>query len=451
MNPLPHFLDLFATNHFTTYFILSLAVISLLKYVKPKLVIPKRLLLWAIIVAGLLLRIGWLNVSSYEPKISWDKTHMLESDVTNVNAIELTRGIWFHGIDGQPSGRRPIGYPMLLGLMYRIFGIHHQVIWALNLMLFAATVVLIFLMAKILFSERVALLAAFLFSVYPVSIYSVKLVTDEHLFLPLWYLGLYLLLREINGKRLGWAVVWYGIIFGYATMTRTNSIFMPFVIAFAYFLMKAPWKRIAIVFVGVFLVMQLINLPWVIRNYKVWGVPVLYTATSQYVYTYANLNATAEGGHIPRRGEPGFSEALEKARLSGNEGLYHAAANRELSHWLLTHPGEFLLTGTGKLLIFMGWNRSGGVWPIWFQYYEGSFDPSRPLAPALKDFFEETAYTFYYCIFFSFLFSIARLGWGWKKISEAKRAGLWVLGSCFFFWFPGTHAPLSSQEGPFSP
>ena len=359
---------------------------------------------------------------------------MLESDITNIQALELTQGVWFYDDQGAPSARRPIGYPLLLGLVYKIFGPFAWAAYGLNLALFSGGLWLVYLLGKIIFDETAGGLGAFFYSVYPVSVYSIKLITDEHLFVPLWFLGLYLLLREMKGRPARWPLLWYGIIFGAATMTRTHSIFMPLVVAFAYFLIKAPWKKIVMGFLAVAFFMQLVNLPWVIRNYKIWGVPVLYTANNSYVYRDLNSSATPEGGgHIPGKGEEGYSAELEEAKKAGGV-KYHVLSGQLMTQWILNHPKQFLLLGTSRAIYFMGWNRSGGVWPTWFQFQEGSFDPARPIPQAVKDLLEETAYAFYYALLFCFMFSIFLIAKRWRRLSGETRRAILVLGSCFIFW-----------------
>ncbi len=425
----------FNSNHFTLTLAVTLLIFSLLKYLKfPTVRRPKRLIL-GLILFGIVLRVLWLSYSSHTPQFSWNPKHMLENDLINLHAIDLTRGVWFVDDQGLPSGRRPIGYPLFLGLLYKVFGVHLWVSRVSNLALFAAAAVLIYQIARSIFSRRVGALAVFLYSIDPTSIYSVALITDEHLFLPVWYLGLWLLLRQTQGKAPRTALLWYGIIFGYATMIRTHPIFMPLVVAWCYGLMRKSLRETVSAFVVVLFVMQLVNLPWVLRNYRAWGQPVLYTATAGYLYSQFNSSASPEGGgHIPSKGEEGYSEKLEAAARSGNPAVFHSAANAEMMRWMRTHPKAALSLGVKRLIVFMGWNRSG-LWPTWFQFYEGSYDPARPISSERKAFFEELAYAFYYSVLFSFIFSLFYFGRRWKTFPPAARVGILTLGACFFFWF----------------
>ena len=219
---------------------------------------------------------------------------MSEFDIINAHANDLTQGIWFEDGEGNPIGRRPMGYPMFLGLLYSVFGAHNAVAWTSSLILYIATTLLIFGLGKELFSAPIGLIAALFFSIYPDAVLSIKMVTDEHLFLPVWYLGLYLLVRELGGAKMRFSWLWYGLIFGFSTMIRTHTIFMPVVISAAYFAARMPWKKVFSGFLLTMLVMQMINVPWVMRNYKAWDSFVLYTATAPFIYAAYNPTAPPE-------------------------------------------------------------------------------------------------------------------------------------------------------------
>lgn len=423
-------------NDLFAYFLATLFILSLIKYVWRDREISTGLALSLTIALGLGFRILWLFYSSHEPKMAPTGGNLLEMDLINLHAIDLKQGRWFLNPDGTPSGRRPLGYPVFLGALYQIFGTHIEVAWISSIVLYVATAILIFLLARAIFREKLALLSTFLFSIYPTSIYSIKMITDEQLFLPVWFLGLYLLFREIHGKKIPFSWLWYGIIFGYATMIRTHTIFMPAVVGLAIYLKKEPLKKIILGTLAVGLVMQLVNLPWAIRNYKAWKTPVLYTATSQFVYAQVNSTAKPEGdGHVPLKGEPGYSEELDRATQSGNEGLAHKIAGREMRKWILSHPTEFLSLGTARLLYFMNWNRKGGIWPLHYQFSKDAFNPARPVSPEVLETFEELAFSFYYTILFSSIFSIIMLIRMWSSLTAPQRSCILVLAACFAFWF----------------
>ena len=427
-----YFFDLFETNRYTLYLVLFLGALPFLKLLRfPK--IPPRAALCALLALGFVLRLGWLFFSSHEPKMSYTNEGFQEVDYINVHAVQLSQGIWFHGPDGTPIARRPIGYPLLLGLFYKLFGASVEVAYGLNLALQMLTIWLVYLIGKRAFGETAGLVAALLASIYPISIYSVKMTTDENLFLPLWYAGIYLLVRDASGQRVRWAFLWYGLLFGFATMTRTHTVFMPVVVALAYWLSKRSWKRIAAAFFVTFFVMQLVNLPWVLRNYKVWKAFIPYTFSARAVYSAVNSTSTPEGGRLPQRGEPGFSEELEQATQAGDIAAMQRISNVLITRWIAEHPLEFLDLGAKRLILFVGWDRRG-IWPIWYQFYDGAYDLARPLGQKARDALEEYAYVFYYILFFLYFASWGLAVKRWGTLDRPSQIALWVLGACFILY-----------------
>lgn len=424
---------------FTAYLALILLGLSIFKYVAPsfffqKLKNSRRWALAFVFFLGIILRLVWLFYSSHEPRMTWDPRGMAETDLVNRYAIEMTQGIWFHDVNGQPTGRRPIGYPLLLGLLYKIFGVQIWVAWLANVGLFTAALFFLHRMTRTLFSEGPALVAAFLFAIYPISIYSVKLLTDENLYLPVWYGGLYLLFRNMKEERHAFQWLFYGLIFGYAAMTRTHAIVMPAVIGAAYFVLRWPWRRILIHVILTAVVMQLVNLPWVIRNYRAWGVPVLYSATNHnLLYYHLNSKEPQDFGHAPVPGERGYSDEFARTLASGNEGKLHKLSGQMLKEQWRQYPLEIFSRGASGLLFFMNVNKRG-VWPIWHQYYEGHYDPQRPLPGPLKKKLENYAYAFYYVLFYSTLFAALFL-WRQRKTLDPMKKKLLAIFSLNFMLY----------------
>lgn len=190
-----------------------------------------------ILVLALILRLGWLGFNHYRPPFTYEEGRqkhysLTEYDHINIDAVEISKGRWPHREDkevtiseicdvsfglhnpkckfyinhksmktyikGEPLAWRPIGYPAFLGLLYFLFGANYWTLYGSTLILQLLTVWIIYLIGLEIFDERTALISAFLFAVYPISIYSTSLALDEHLFLPLFLGGLLLLIREIK-------------------------------------------------------------------------------------------------------------------------------------------------------------------------------------------------------------------------------------------------------------
>ncbi len=403
------------------------------------------------ILFGVVLRLGWLSICEYRPAFEWPESTtevkvLTEYDQINIMASDITRGVWFRDAQGQALVRRPIGYPIFLAFFYKLFGRSYVVVYALQLFLFAITVLLIFLLASQAFDVRVGFLTAFLFIIYPLSIYSIVLTLDEHLFLPLWYFGLYLLFREIKGRPLPWSWLWYGLIFGYAAMTRTHAIFMPLVLALVFIRLKYRWKKVVLSALAVFFVGQLINLPWVMRNLREFGAPIPYLAGNHYLYFTNNPQAFVTREYYdmqryPRPGEQGYSEKVRRLELAITENNWRVVQRlgAELTReWILSRPGDFLALGTQKVLHFFSPDRSRGLWAIDLVSEATQLTPDRQLHPSLRMAAEDWAYGFYYVVLYLFFLGVGWTRVVWRRLSVVQKNSLFCFGLCFLF-YAGLH------------
>ncbi len=463
MRILPVFNEYFKTNYFTSILISLLALCVLYKFLpwvssrprKPRGAYKKTKLAMFLILACLLggvLRAGWISICHYVPAFHWSDAelkgkNLIEPDGINIHAARLREGAWMLDPQGHPTTRRPIGYPDLLGALYAVFGATLSVFYVFNFALFFSTVILIYFLGKDLFGGEAGLLSAFLFSIYPVSIYSSCLALDEHLFLPLWYFGLLLLFRQIQGRPVRWALFWYGVIFGYATMTRTHTFFMPLVVGFVYFLAKNSWKKILLSIITVYVIAQIMILPWVIRNYRIWGVYVPYTATNHDVYHGCNPSVRSgdNNGHWPAPGEPGYNAELSQAISEYDVPKIQKLASQEIWSYMTTQPLDFVVLGVEKWLHFMGTTRKTGVWAIDLMEESKQKTPELLLSPASRHFFEECAFGAYYVLFYLFIFGLLRVARSWSSMPLANRGCFAIVSLCFLLYL-GEHFILYPER-----
>ena len=112
---------------------------------------------------------------------------------------------------GFPTAFWPVGYPGMLGFLFKIFGGSVFVGQAANLIFAAASFFLVVSITQHLFrSTFAANLAAFLFAVYPNGIAYTALILSEVYFTFLLLLGAYLMLKHCRGL---WLVP-IGVVFG---------------------------------------------------------------------------------------------------------------------------------------------------------------------------------------------------------------------------------------------
>jgi 4-amino-4-deoxy-L-arabinose transferase-like glycosyltransferase len=174
------------------------------------------------------------------------------------------------------------GYPWLMSVVFRLFGIFSPVsvivVIGLNILFSSLSVIPLYRLAAKCFGHSAALLAAAVFVFYPPSIWhSMNSIWDTTIFT---FLALCLLstLSRYSGNFGGLDAVRLGLLMGLAAIVNAVVlIFYPFV---AFWMVG--WNRAAIVtrekrtFLFLLsMVIVLLLFPWILRNYYVFGRPML--------------------------------------------------------------------------------------------------------------------------------------------------------------------------------
>ena len=223
---------------------------------------------------------------------------------------------------GSPTALRPPGYPFWLGGLYAVFGDHPDAGRIAGALLGALSVFLILLLARRLWDDRVALVAAGLAAVSPALIYVNGSLVSEQIFLPLM-LGavlVTLMAREAEGRRLLALAALAGALCGVAALTRVVGLVLVGAIAIGL------WRRWAAVAVAVLATIVVVT-PWIVRNNTVFDtfVPL---ATQEGFNLYGTYNPTSyNDGNFrlpptlpdaaPLFGRPGYDEARISSELGG--------------------------------------------------------------------------------------------------------------------------------------
>jgi 4-amino-4-deoxy-L-arabinose transferase-like glycosyltransferase len=244
---------------------------------------------------------------------------------------------------GGASALHPPTYPYLLGAIYRVFGPHVTAGRAAGALLGTVTVLLLYLVAREVWSERVALVAAALASVFPPLVMLNASLLSESLFLPL-ELGLVLavLAYRRRGQRLRWAAA-IGIFCGLAALTREVALLLVVPGAIGAWTVRPlfSWRALRAPAVVV-LATVLTIVPWTLRNERRFHrfVPVATEGGLALAGTY-NPVTRADGTHRarwrPAERIPGFGAlfhrpGIDEARLSDE-----LAARAQTYAW--QHPG----------------------------------------------------------------------------------------------------------------
>ena len=173
-----------------------------------------------------------------------------------------------YSYQGQPTRMRPPLYPLFLAGIQGLFGTNLRFIQAAQVVLVAATLVVFYLLVGRVFGNKVAVIAAFLLSLYVPFTVRAALVMSEVLFIFLLFLALYLVISAIQEHKAKYYVA-AGAILGLASLTRPITVFLPLILIPLLIMVtrqqigpRFALKQSAL-FLSTFL---LVLLPWGIRN-----------------------------------------------------------------------------------------------------------------------------------------------------------------------------------------
>jgi 4-amino-4-deoxy-L-arabinose transferase-like glycosyltransferase len=280
-----------------------------------------------IFILALVIRGGYALVSErIDPFLVQNPLH---GDAWSYDLIttSLLNGTGYATRPPQPDGFWPPGYPVFLWLLYSVTG-HHLIVGRLANALFGAiTCVIVYMLTKRLFNERVSRLTALGAVFFPYHIYFGNWLIAENLFL-LLMTGTLLLAVELQKKLRYWQAALLGILVGICILTKPVTIFfLPF--AGLYFLISIRSRRLPIIILTALTMVAVVGV-WVIRNHVTFGGFSL-SKNGGYTFYGAN-NADAFGGHIE-----GFPAPIPELSESEQDREYYQLA----FEWISQNPGDF--------------------------------------------------------------------------------------------------------------
>lgn len=267
---------------------------------------------------------------------------------------------------GSPDARifRTPGYPILLASVFWVMGDGASVMAARALSAACGTLAVggVYVMARNLFDERTALVAATAAALYPGAIGTSVFVLSEAPFCPLVVANLIAWQSSWKAERraraCGFALA-SGALAAAATLMRPSwLLFVPFATVAA--LVASPDRKRALGLGLVMLVGLAVTMsPWWIRNARVVGrfVPTtLQVGASLYDGWHAGADGSSEMSFVPRITED------ERSRYDPSSGVpfevqLDARFRREAVAWARAHPARVLELAGVKFVRM--WN----VWP----------------------------------------------------------------------------------------
>jgi 4-amino-4-deoxy-L-arabinose transferase-like glycosyltransferase len=320
--------------------------------------VRQRQALWAIIVVGLALRLGWALYARGDAPDAWQESGDQFSYFHYGREIAEGRG-YVSYITGDATAYYPIGYPAILGVLFFVVlhtPIPNDLLLATALFhvaLGTASVALVFLVGRAVASVRVGLVAATLLAVFPNVIYQVATVQLETTFIFLVLASLAVIVTH------DWSVgppsvrrlVAFGATLGVTVLVRPFAAVLLAGLAAALWSQGLGWRRVAAGVAVPLGVVVLLSVPWTIRN-AVQLDAFVPSSTNMGDTLCLDRNLDAKGGF--RFADHDGCADPDLPEVPRNQG-----STKKAIHFVLDHPGRELLQIVRRARIMFGSDHDG--------------------------------------------------------------------------------------------
>jgi 4-amino-4-deoxy-L-arabinose transferase-like glycosyltransferase len=234
---------------------------------------PAVVCLLAIVALAGVLRLAWVLYAKTEPVWFFDPWSY------DRLAASLAEGHGYVNEAGQPTAYYPPGYPAVLGAVYWLAGHRPVAGEALNAVLGALTVGLVYWIGSRAFGKPAGLLAALAFAVFPSHILYVSQLHSEVVFTASYLLALGLMLAAPPAGDRRWVPFWLaaGLAIGVAGLMRPVALSLLAVAPFAMRTKGAAWASLARGTLLALVAAAVVVTPWVVRNAVRVGTPTIAT------------------------------------------------------------------------------------------------------------------------------------------------------------------------------
>ena len=252
-------------------------------------------------------------------------------------------------VDFGPSALTPPIYPWVVSLAFRAFGVFSNAagfaMLVFNSVFSALTSWTIYRIARRVFNETVAVWSGWVWALLPYAIYySVDWIWESSLSAFLLSL-LFMRTLEMEGDDRLWSWFSYALAWGIAGLTNTSELaWLPFSGCWLAYQLHRRGKRFLVPVVFSAAVFWMTLMPWLVRNYYVFGEPVFIRDNFGTEFRAGN-NPQAEGWKV------GINDAtLDPLLLS--EAAISSRQAHEAKAWIAQHPKRFLVLCFRRFIFF---------------------------------------------------------------------------------------------------
>lgn len=223
--------------------------------------------------------------------------HSLKGDAAGYDTLgwNLASGRGFSLASSYPYTptmyREPV-YPLFLGGIFYIFGHNLVAVRLIQIFIFALSSIMLFYLTQKIFDKKTAMISSVIFSIFPTAMDYPSYLLSETLFTFLLISTILVLLKAILSKRI-YLFFYSGILLGITILCKAVMLifFIPVILALYFKYRRAILKYFIIFFIG----STLILLPWLVRNYLLFGTfSITLRSGTQLLYRAEKLNDSPE-------------------------------------------------------------------------------------------------------------------------------------------------------------
>lgn len=281
---------------------------------------------------------------------------------TTAAAIAAGQGLQEYGV---PTAYRPPGYSTLLAISYRLFGPHAEWAWFWGIVSTGIILLTTYRLAEQLYNKHVARIATLIIAVYPALILYTGLPLSDVVFTA----GLMLVwcLVTLHPPYRWSGTIGTGLALGLLTLTRSVSVGLFLVVPLLWFIKHADIRKLLVHFTLLTCVIAACLLPWVLRNYAIFGTPTLGTNMGLLLYmgNHTNASGSYDLTVVPT--------ALKAPNIQLNEAQIDQIYLQAAIEFIFTHPSEALSSLPKKAIHLLLLEVSAAQTlfqdqPFWFKY-----------------------------------------------------------------------------------
>lgn len=199
-----------------------------------------------------------------------------DSFLYNAFAQSIANGNGYAFPSGNLTVYWPVGTSAIYAIIYSLFGISTTAIVIFNIVIGASIVWLTHEVAKQYLNEKIALIAAFLVSIWPVFIQFTTILASELIFIFLLLFAIFIWGHQKIPPVIK-AIAWGALICG-ATFVRPTALALIVLLPILEWISKRTFRESLLSLLIAVTTAALLFTPWVYRNYQVFGQFVLVSA-----------------------------------------------------------------------------------------------------------------------------------------------------------------------------